>query len=79
MQNKNQRRALRGFFFFFFFNFPGYGYGHCEISPLLLIKHLYEKQILKGKMAGGEHILNLFLFSIFHLHTGFAEFEGRSN
>ena len=28
----------------------------------------------------GEHILNLFLFSLFYLHTGFAEFEGkRSN
>ena len=31
-------------------------------------------------MAGGEHILNLFLFSLFYLHTGLAEFEGkRSN
>ena len=47
MQNKNQRKALRGFLFLFF-NFPGYGYSHCEISPLLLIKQLYEKQILKG-------------------------------
>ena len=28
----------------------------------------------------GEHILNVFLFSVFYLHTGFSEFEGkRSN